>query len=138
MATRAESLIRQFAEARIKDIGDVELLAAKHVPQRVRVTSLPQAVQRALKNYRKYSALKDRAKRALVALDIEPYNLTHGSQVILNPYRNKRQAEINDRRIARQTQVRTLREAAYIQVMGAKPAEARAVVEQFQQAIAKI
>lgn len=139
MATRAESLIRQFCEQRTREVNEEASVARRKVPERIPVTQLPVRVRRAIAAYRHHDRLRDAAQKILKQAGVETYRLTQGNGRRVNNVRKDEQlAAINKRQAERAAAIRELRDRSYVAIMGAKPEVARVVVERIQKELAEI
>lgn len=138
MATRAESLIRQFCTQREGEINDEGREARSKIPEHLKVTVFPAAVQRKIRELRKLQRQAEHLITTLTKFGLPRYELTTRRMVFTNPAKDHLIAAHNKRQTERHRRLLALRQQAYIDIMGKSPAECAKIVERVRKELAKI
>jgi hypothetical protein len=138
MATRAESLIRQFCHQRRLEVDDEHKAANKRVPQRIAIRSLPAGLRAVIAEFRRVHARERQLEQRLKAAGIGTYELALRRTTIGNPKAGELHMANNSRAANRRRQIEAIQQKAYVDVLGKPPAEARAVVERVQRELKQV
>lgn len=136
MATRAESLIRQFCTARENEIRDEMKRRRDAVPVKIRIRDLPARLRRLVQRRRQLKIELDRIDAQLTQAEISTYQIT-ATTVPFHKREHVLKALVQQQ-VNRLEAIDRIRNQAYIGVMGAKPADARAIVEAVRADLAKV
>lgn len=138
MATRAESLIRQFCDQRRRDIVQTQQHDLNRIPERVAIRTLPPHVQRLIREYRQLSARRDRIAATLKRRGVQYHDLNRRTSTIHNPEWDDRRAAVTSRGADRLLKVESLRQQAYVDLIGQPGPTARKIVLRVQKALKAI
>lgn len=138
MATRAESLIRQFCQQRRVEVQAAYKVTVEALPLKVSIASLAPRVRRSIRVYRDLNQRAQTIKAALMKEGYSSYELDRKTSTITNPDRERATSHASQRQIKRLAQIEAVQQTAYVTVMGRTPAEARIVVEELVKALKKI
>ena len=138
MATRAESLIRQFCHQRTLEVAGETKTARDKIPENVPLTKLPKDVQADIATVRHLTWRVNKIVKRLVTAGYHDYEIRRERSKLTNPQRADRLAAVAQQDSTRRLKINQLRDRAYVEIMGKGPAEAREIVERVQAELKQI